>query len=80
MHNYLLEGNDHVIIENKIEEIIKKENLKDYETSIYDLEEQSLDDALEALDTYSFLTTKKVIIIKNISKLNQEENAKKIKQ
>lgn len=78
-NNYLLESTDFLSIQNEIAEIIKKTNFKDSAISIYDLEETLLENALEDLDTYSFLTEKKVIIIKNIETINQEEYAKDIK-
>lgn len=66
MNNYLLESSDHLLLQEEIKNIIKKENyLEDYQAT-YDLEETSLENALEDLDTYSFLSDKKVIIIKNI--------------
>lgn len=78
-NNYLLESIDHLSIQNEIAEIIKKTSFQDSAISIYDLEETQLEKALEDLDTYSFLTEKKVIIIKNIESLNQEEYEKDIK-
>ena len=78
-NNYLLESTDHLSIQNEIAEITKKASFQDSAISIYDLEETLLEKALEDLDTYSFLTEKKVIIIKNIESLNQEEFAKDIK-
>ena len=78
-NNYLLESSDYISLQNEIAEIIKKASFQDSAISIYDLEETILEKALEDLDTYSFLTEKKVIIIKNIETINQEEFAKDIK-
>lgn len=78
MNNYLLESEDFLSIQNEIATIVKKESFQDSAISIYDLEETPLEKALEDLDTYSFLTTKKVIIIKSIDTINQEENKKDI--
>ena len=78
-NNYLLESTDFLSIQNEIADIIKKESFQDSAISIYDLEETLLENALEDLDTYSFLTEKKVIIIKNIESIDQEEYAKDIK-
>lgn len=66
MNNYLLEANDHLVIQKEIERIIKETSYNDAYISTYDLEEVSLSNALEDLDTYSFLSDKKVIVIKNI--------------
>lgn len=74
MASYLLEANDFKAIEIEINKIIKKEHFEDASTSYYDIEETSLDNALEDLDTYSFLSNKKIIIIKNIEVIDQEKN------
>lgn len=66
MNNYLLESSDHLLVQKEIENIIKQENYTDQYQSIYDLEETQLIHAIEDLDTYSFLSDKKIIIIKNI--------------
>lgn len=64
-NNYLLETEDSVLLENKIEEIISKTSFNNSYKSVYDLDENTFDNALEDLDTYSFLSDKKIIIIKN---------------
>ena len=71
-NNYLLETEDSVLLENKIEEIIKKTNFVDAYKSIYDIEDVNLDNALEDLDTYSFLSDKKIIIVKNFLNDNND--------
>lgn len=76
MNNYLIESIDFLSVQNEIAEIIKKTNFSSSAISSYDIEESTLESALEDLDTYSFLTDKKVIIIKNIESINQEENKK----
>ena len=73
-YNYLLESNDFISINKQIEEIIKKIKFTEIEKNIYDLEEVSLENALEDLDTYSFLSSKKIIIIKNIQLALANEN------
>lgn len=78
-NNYLLESSDYLSQQNEIAEIIKKTSFSDSAISIYDLEETVLEKALEDLDTYSFLTSKKIIIIKNIETINQEEFERDIK-
>lgn len=65
-NNYLLECSDSISLEDKIKEIINNNNFSDGYISTYDIEDTLLDNALEDLDTYSFLSDKKVIIIKNI--------------
>ncbi len=77
MLNYLLESSDHLLLEKKIDSIIEKEKFQGEYRATYDLEEVALDNALEDLDTYSFLSSKKVIIIKNILSSLTLENEKK---
>lgn len=74
MNSYLLENSDEVAINDAIQKVIKENNFENALISTYDLEENSLTNALEDLDTYSFLSPKKVIIIKNIEALKAEEN------
>ena len=77
MLNYLLESSDHLLLENKIDSIVEKEKFQGEYRATYDLEEVALANALEDLDTYSFLSSKKVIIIKNILSSLALENEKK---
>lgn len=77
MLNYLLESSDHLLLEKKIDSIIEKEKFQGEYKATYDLEEVALANALEDLDTYSFLSSKKVIIIKNILSSLTLENEKK---
>lgn len=77
MLNYLLESSDHLLLEKKIDSIIEKEKFQGEYRATYDLEEVALANALEDLDTYSFLSSKKVIIIKNILSSLTLENEKK---
>ena len=78
MTNYLLETDDYKIIQVEIENIINKEGFKDISPSYYDLEETTLDNALEDLDTYSFFSDKKIIVIKNIEVIDQEKDKNSI--
>lgn len=79
MNNYLIETNDFIAQKKEIEKIIKSNNFKDATTSTYDISEVSLEGALEDLDTYSFLSSQKVVIITNIDTINQEEQEKHLK-
>lgn len=69
-NNYLLEYSDTFSYLKQIQKIIKEKNFQNNITNEYDLVENTLDSVLEDLDTYSFLTEKKVIIIKNIDLLD----------
>ena len=72
-NNYLLESNDFLSLQTEINKLIDKNNFNEASISTYDMDETLLKNALEDLDTYGFLTEKKVIIITNIENINQEE-------
>ena len=74
MHNYLIENIDQTITNDTIKELLKKEKIENNTISTYDLEETSLSNALEDLDTYSLFSSKKVIIIKNIDSLKIDDS------
>ena len=78
MNNYLLESLDEFAIEDNINKIIEENKFTDALKSTYDLEEQLLDSVLEDLDTYSFLSSKKIIIVKNIETIKADENKKEL--
>ena len=73
MNNYLLESIDTTLLDKKIEKIIKDNDFSSASISSYDLDEVLLENALKDLDTYSFLTSKKVIIIKNIDSIKYDD-------
>ncbi len=72
-NNYLLESSSSISINKEIDKIIKDANFLNATKSIYDLSEVLLDDVLEDLDTYSFLSDKKVIIINNLDSMKVEQ-------
>ena len=76
MNSYLIEGIDYVALENEVNKIITKEKFTSSTISTYDMDELELQNALEDLDTYNFLSDKKTIIIKNIDSLKYDENKK----
>lgn len=63
MNNYLIEGDNEILINKEIDKIIH--NLKDIDIIKYDLSEKTIDDIIEALDTYDMFSHKKVIIAYN---------------
>lgn len=69
-NNYLIEYTSVFLYKKKIDELIEKNNFKDNIQSEYDLSECSLDLVLEDLDTYSFLSEKKVILLKSVELLD----------
>ena len=79
MYNYLIIGNDNLLLKQTRDKLISDKKFKGETISIYDLEEDTLGNALEDLDTYSFLTPRKVIIITNIELLKYEDNKDIIK-
>lgn len=62
---YLLYGNELWMIEKKIQEILKKENINEFSINKYDLENDSLSSILEDASTISMFSSKKAIIIAN---------------
>ena len=78
MTSYLLETEDFAAREKEVERIIQKEQFQEATISIYDLDENILENALEDLDTYSFLTSKKIIIIRNIEHISSEEDKERL--
>ena len=78
MNNYLLESLDSLSLQKEREKIIHSEGFDFATISLYDMEESLLENALEDLDTYSFLSDKKVIIIHNIDVLKQDDNKRQI--
>ena len=74
MNSYLLEGSDSLSLKQERDKIISDNGFTNASINTYDMEEVGLDHALEDLDTYGFLSDKKVIIIQNIESLNQTDN------
>ena len=73
MNNYLLESDDILAIEQTEEKLIKDNKFTKASIFKYDLEESSLDNALEDLDTYGLFTQEKVIVLKNIELLKYDD-------
>ncbi|MBR6949049.1 MAG: DNA polymerase III subunit delta [Bacilli bacterium] len=73
-NNYLLEGQSFFEIENEINNIVKSLDFNDALRSNYDLSEVEFDNVLEDLDTYSFLSSKKIIILTGMENVNNESN------
>ena len=78
MNNYLLESLDSLSLQKERDKIIHSEGFDSATISLYDMEESLLENALEDLDTYSFLIDKKVIIIHKIDALKQDYNKRQI--
>ena len=66
MHNnYLIISSDKVVIDLKVKEIIKKIKEKDIDVIKFDLTINTMDEVLEELNTYNFLSNIKVVILYN---------------
>lgn len=75
-NNYLLVYNNYYLFQEKLKDIISSTKFENASITNYDLEEEDLYNALLDLDTYSFLTEQKVIIIKNINLLEDNQDTK----
>lgn len=69
-NNYLIECTDFLTIQIEINKIIKENKFEDASQNYYDIQEVPLENALEDLDTYGFLTSKKVVVITNFDCLD----------
>lgn len=74
MNSYLLEGSDHLTVNNIISKIIATEKFDSIPINNYDMDSVPLDNALEDLDTYGFFQDKKVIVISNFDNLKFDDN------
>ncbi len=72
-NNYLLECMDSLSLQKKRESLIQDLSFQNAPISIYDMEETTLDNALEDLDTYGLFSDKKVIIVRNLEVLKQDD-------
>ena len=70
---YLIESEDSFAKQKEIERLKKENHFLDALISSYDLEEVPLENALEDLDTYGFLSSKKVVLIQNIEVLKYDD-------
>lgn len=75
-NNYLLVYDNYYLFQEKLQDIISSTKFENASITNYDLEEEDLYNALLDLDTYSFLTEQKVIIIKNINLLEDNQDTK----
>lgn len=73
MNSYLLESEDSLSLQTERDNIIHDNHFEDAVINTYDMEEVPLENALEDLDTYGFLSDKKVIVIENIEVLKYDD-------
>lgn len=74
--NYLIEGEDYVSVQSTIKDVILKNDFDEVVSECYDLADNSLEKALEDLDTYGLFSDKKIVIVNNVDLLSKEENSK----
>ena len=65
MNTYIIESSDYVVINTRINDILKKNKLTSDMIIKYDLLETPISVAIEDLDTYNFLSTNKVVVCDN---------------
>jgi len=65
MNTYIIESTDYIVINSRIKDILKKNNLTSDMIIKYDLLETPISVAIEDLDTYNFLSSNKVVICDN---------------
>lgn len=68
----LITTSDKIILDEKIKELTKNSN--DIEVVHYDLSETPIEQLVEDLDTYNFLTVKKIIVGHNANFLSSDKN------
>ncbi len=71
---YLYYSNNDFLLNHKIKEKINELKIDSFNVIKYDLSENSSDDVLEDLQTVSFFAEQKVVIVKNIDKINKESD------
>ena len=65
MNTYIIESSDYVVINARIDDILKKNHLTSDMIIKYDLIETPISTAIEDLDTYNFLSSNKVVVCDN---------------
>ena len=76
---YLFYGTDTFIIKSKINKIIEKYEVDDFNVSNYDMEEQNLEEAMNDASTIPFMSEMKIIIVKNAYFVSAEKPKKDLK-
>lgn len=66
---YLYYGADEFLLKEEINKLLKEFNVDEFNTTSYDLIENSFDEVIEELKTVSFFANHKIVILKNIYEL-----------
>ena len=78
-NNYVIVSSDKITIDTRVEKILNERKLKDYELIKYDYPDNPIDEVIEALNTYNFLSNTKVIVYNNCTFLTKD-SAKETKE
>ncbi|VEU80676.1 DNA polymerase III subunit delta [Haploplasma axanthum] len=70
----VLYGKNEYLVQEKLNEKIKETNVDEININIYDLQETKSEDIIEDLRTVSFFSERKVIVVKNIKELLNEDD------
>lgn len=77
MDNYLILTNDKITLEDVISKIKNKNNLTNDSVIRFDLQENTVDQVIEELNTYSFLVDKKIVVVSSTETiLNDKKSIK----
>ena len=76
---YLFHGPDTFIVKSKTNQIIAKYDVDEFNITIYDAEETNVKNAVNDAETIPFMSTKKIIVIRNCYFLTNEKIKKEIK-
>ena len=68
MNCFIIETEDYSLREIAFQKLIQKKGFTELSPSIYDLENSSLENALEDLNTYGLFSDKKIIVVRGIEK------------
>ena len=73
-NNYVIVSNDKVTIDTRIKKILEEKKLKDYELIRYDYPDITIDNVLDTLNTYNFLSSIKVVVFNNCTFLAKDSD------
>lgn len=76
---YLIHGSDRFIIKTKVDQIVKKFNIDEYNITAYDAEETNIADAINDASTIPFMSDLKIVIIRSAYFISTEKPKKEIK-
>jgi len=76
---YLFHGSDTFIIKSKINNLINKYDVDDFNVTNYDMEEVNVKDAINDASTIPFMSEKKIVVLRNTYFISTEKPKKEIK-